>query len=84
MTAGGKTTAYAAFTAQQNALLGLAFAHVERLALDSFNAAIDACPDAGLRPTLEKLRDLFALSHLEKGRAWFWKTACFPPPVPAR
>ncbi len=71
LTAGGKTTAYAAFTAQQNALLGLAFAHVERLALDAFNAAIDACPDAGLRPTLEKLRDLFALSHLEKGRAWF-------------
>ncbi len=74
LTAGGKMTAYAAFTAQQNALLTLAFAHVERLVHLHFDEAIRECPDAALRPSLTRLRDLFALFHLEKGRAWFLET----------
>ena len=55
----------------QNELLALAFAHVERAVLEHFNAAIRACPDASLQPILGKLRNLFALCRLERGRAWF-------------
>ena len=59
----------------QNDLLALAHAHVERFVWEQFTAGIAACPDAGLRPVLTKLRDLFALHHLEKGRAWFFENA---------
>ena len=79
LTAGGKMTAYAAFTAQQNGLLNLAFAHVERLVHARFDDAIQRCPDAGLRPSLTRLRDLFALFHLEKGRAWFLENGLISP-----
>ncbi len=71
LTAGGRMTAYAAFMSQQNVLLTLAFVHIERLVHARFDDAIRACPDASLRPSLARLRDLFALFHLEKGRAWF-------------
>ena len=71
LTSGGRLTPYAAFTSMQNELLALAFAHVERAILERFNDAIRACPDAALRPILGQLRKLFALRHLEKGRAWF-------------
>ena len=79
LTAGGKMTAYAAFTAQQNDLLQLAFAHVERLTHARFDEAIRQCPDAGLRPSLTRLRDLFALAHLEKSRAWFLENGLLSP-----
>ena len=38
-----------------------------------------ACEEASLRPVLGKLRDLFALHHLEKGRAWFLENGVLPP-----
>ena len=79
LTAGKRNTPYAAFTAEQNDLLALAQAHVERLVLERFNAGIAACPDGGLRPILTKLRDLFALHHLEKGRAWFLENGLLSP-----
>ena len=75
LTAGGRNTAYAAFTMLQNDLLALAQAHVERGIWEQFTAGIAACPDATLRPVLTRLRDLFALYHLEKGRAWFFENA---------
>ena len=75
LTAGGKATAYTAFTAMQNDLLALAHAHVERFVWEQFSAGIAACPDAGLKPVLVKLCDLFALHHLERGRAWFVENA---------
>ena len=75
LTAGGRNTAYAAFTSMQNDLLGLAHAHVERFVWETFTAGIAACPDPSLRPALVKLRDLFALHHLEQGRAWFFENA---------
>ena len=78
LTAGGRNTAYAAFTAMQTELLALSHAHVERFVWERFTAGIAACPDAGLRPALTTLRDLFALSHLEKGRAWFFENAGLP------
>ena len=71
LTSGGRLTPHAAFASMQNELLALSFAHVERAILEQFNAAIRTCPDPALQPTLGKLRNLFALFHLEKGRAWF-------------
>ena len=71
LTAGGRMTPYAAFTSMQNELLALSFAHVERVVLERFNEAVRDCPETALQPVLGKLRNLFALSHLEKGRAWF-------------
>ncbi len=79
LTAGKRNTPYAAFTAEQNNLLALAQAHVERLMLERFNTGIASCPDASLRPILTKLRDLFALHHLEKGRAWFLENGLLSP-----
>ena len=75
LTASGRNTAYAAFTAMQNDLLALAHAHVERFIWEQFTAGIAACPDASLRPALTRLRNLFAMYHLEKGRAWFFENA---------
>ena len=75
LTAGGRNTAYTAFTSMQNDLLALAHAHVERFVWEQFTAGIASCPDAALKPVLVKLRDLFALAHLEKGRAWFFEHA---------
>ena len=79
LTANGRMSAYEAFTAQQNELLALATAHVERLVLESFNAAIHANPDMGLRATLEKLRSLFALHRLADDRAWFLENGLLSP-----
>ena len=79
LTVGGRMSPAAAFTSMQNELLALASAHVERTVLEQFNAGIDACEDTGLRPVLGKLRDLFALHHLEKGRAWFLENSVLPP-----
>ena len=72
-----KTDAYTAFTAMQTELLALAFAHVERVVLERFDAAIAACPDASLRPVLNRLANLFALFHLEKHAAWFLEHGVF-------
>ena len=71
LTAGGRMTAYSAFTAMQNELLALAFAHVERVVLEQFDAAIEGCADAGLKPALRRLRGLFAACQIEKNRAWY-------------
>ncbi len=75
LTAGGRNTAYTAFTSMQNDLLALAHAHVERFVWERFTAGIAACQETSVRPVLTKLRDLYALSHLEKGRAWFFENA---------
>ena len=62
---------HAAFTSQQNALIALAFAHVERVVLEQFVLTVQLCPEVTLRPALGKLCSLFGLFHLEKGRGWF-------------
>ncbi len=79
LTANGRLTSYAAFTSMQNELLALANAHVERVILERFHDAIRDCPDATLCPILGKLRSLFALHHLERGRAWFLENGVLPP-----
>ena len=46
-------------------------AHTDRLVLEAFVAGIQQTSDPDARAMLEKLCDLYALSTLEEGRAWF-------------
>ena len=79
LTSGRRMTSYAAFTSMQNELLALSFAHVERIVLEQFIAAIRQCPDDNLKPILNRLCSLFALSHLEKHAAWFLENRMLSP-----
>src|SRR5437868_6054125 len=63
--------AFAAFNAVQDHLLLAARAHVERVVLEYFIAAIDRCDDPETRALLEKVCDLHVLASLERDRGWF-------------
>jgi acyl-CoA oxidase len=52
-------------------VLRLARVHVERILLEDFVAAVDACPDAGVRDLLNRVCQLFALATIETDLAWF-------------
>ncbi len=60
-----------AFNDCQDHLIALAEAHIERVILEEFINAVERCDDKDLKPQLKNLCDLFALSHIEKGAAWF-------------
>src|SRR3954452_11385307 len=55
----------------QDHVLIAARAHVHREILEDFCAAIERTEDDSLRAVLERLCDLYALSELERDRAWF-------------
>jgi len=55
----------------QDHVLVAARAHVHREILEDFCAAIERADDGDLRALLERLCDLYALSELERDRAWF-------------
>jgi acyl-CoA oxidase len=55
----------------QDHVLAVARAYTEREILEVFAEAVDACPDPDLKPVLERLCDLHALSEIERDRAWF-------------
>src|SRR5438270_7690805 len=63
--------AFAAFNEVQDHLLLAARAHVERVVLEYFIAAIDRCDDPETRALLEKVCDLHVLASLERDRGWF-------------
>jgi len=63
--------AFAVFNAAQDHVLTAARAHVDRIVLETFVAAIDRCEDPELTRLLDLLCDLHVLSHLERDRAWF-------------
>jgi acyl-CoA oxidase len=58
------------FSDCQDHVLVAARAHVHREVMESFCEAIERTEDADLRAVLERLCDLYALSELERGRAW--------------
>jgi acyl-CoA oxidase len=49
----------------------VAKAHLERIALEAFIAAIEACTDPEARPVMERLCSLYALSSINADRGWF-------------
>jgi acyl-CoA oxidase len=66
-----ETDAYSAFTRLQPELLELADAYVEREILERFIAVVENAPDRTLHAPLRRLRDLFALYHLELHKGWY-------------
>jgi acyl-CoA oxidase len=63
--------AFAAFNAVQDHLLVAARAHVDRVVLEHFVAAIDGCHDPELQALLNKVCDLHVMSLLEREHGWF-------------
>jgi acyl-CoA oxidase len=54
-------------------VLEAARAHVDRIIMEAFSRGIEACDDDSLRPVLDKLFDLHALSTIERERGWFFE-----------
>jgi acyl-CoA oxidase len=63
--------AFEVFNAAQPHLLALARAHVHRLVLEAFTAAVLACEDEQAAELLDAVCDLYALSTVEAERAWY-------------
>src|SRR4051794_34182784 len=63
--------AFDVFNSAQDHVLAAARAHIDRVVLELFVAAIDRCEDDDVKPLLDKLCDLHALSMIERDRAWF-------------
>jgi acyl-CoA oxidase len=59
------------FRAVQNHAVDAARAHVERIILDAFARAIEACEDDATASALSMVCDLYALHELESERAFF-------------
>jgi acyl-CoA oxidase len=59
------------FNSAQDHVLLAAKAHVDRLVLESFVAAVDRCDDPTLASLLDMVCDLHALTVIERDRAWF-------------
>ena len=59
------------FNSAQDHVLLAAQAHIDRVVLEYFVAAIDRCEDPDVAALLEQVCDLHALSLLERNRAWF-------------
>ncbi|KIH99953.1 acyl-CoA oxidase [Streptomonospora alba] len=63
--------AWDVFNEAQDHVLSAARAHMERVVLEAFVAAIDRCSDERTRELLDTVCDLFVLSAVEEDRAWF-------------
>ncbi len=59
------------FNGAQDHVLLAARAHIERIVLESFVAAIDQCEDPDVAALLNTLCDLHALSSIERERGWY-------------
>ncbi|MFE9750625.1 acyl-CoA dehydrogenase [Saccharothrix saharensis] len=63
--------AFDVFNAAQDHVLHAARAHVDRVVLEAFVAAVDRCADPEASALLDQVCDLYALSTIEADRAWF-------------
>lgn len=64
-------SAFEVFTAAQDHVLRAARAHVERVVLEAFVAAVDACDDPRTAALLDRVCDLYVLSNVEEDLDWF-------------
>ena len=62
---------FVVFNAAQDHVLETARAHVDRIVLESFAAAIERCEDRDHATLLERVCDLYSLSVIERERAWY-------------
>lgn len=68
---GDGADAFAVFNDAQDHVLLAARAHMDRVVLEAFVAAIERCEDEGAKQLLERVCDLYALSEIEADRGWF-------------
>ncbi|MEV1021094.1 acyl-CoA dehydrogenase [Streptomyces sp. NPDC050264] len=66
-----KTDPGVVFSQVQDHVIAVADAHVERLVLEAFVEKVRSLPDGDNKVALGLLCDLFALTTIEKDRAWF-------------
>ncbi|OZC97418.1 acyl-CoA oxidase [Rhodococcus sp. 06-235-1A] len=66
-----ETSPFEAFNAVQDHVLHAASAHIDRIIFEAFIAGIESCEDADTKDLLEEVCDLYALSVIEKDKAWF-------------
>jgi acyl-CoA oxidase len=66
-----RDNAFDVFNAAQDHVLHAARAHVDRVVLEAFVAAVDRCDDPEATTLLDQVCDLYALSTIEADRAWF-------------
>ena len=59
------------FSACQDHVIASAWAHVERLVLEAFTEKVEAMEKGPNREAMNLVCDLYALSAIEKDRAWF-------------
>jgi acyl-CoA oxidase len=55
----------------QDHVVDVARVHTEKIVLESFARAVDACEDAVTKEVLDQLCSLYALWHVERDRGWF-------------
>jgi len=67
----GGLEAYDAFNVIQHQMIDVAQAYLERVVLEQFQLAIQAVEDKKSKEILVKLNQLYALSQIEKNRAWY-------------
>ncbi|HWO65067.1 MAG TPA: acyl-CoA dehydrogenase, partial [Umezawaea sp.] len=67
----GEQDAFTTFNDAQDHVLHAARAHIDRVVLEAFVAAVDRCPDPETAVVLDQVCDLYALSVIEADRAWF-------------
>jgi len=70
---------YTAFLRNQNLMVDLAHAHIERVILNAFVDGIAQVDDPALVEILEKLRALFALSHIDQRKGWYLEHSYLEP-----
>ena len=67
----GEQDPFETFNNAQDHVLHAARAHIDRVVLEAFVAAVDRCPDPETAALLDQVCDLYALSVIEADRAWF-------------
>ncbi|MGO4770251.1 acyl-CoA dehydrogenase [Flavobacterium sp. W22_SRS_FK3] len=63
--------AYDAFNVVQHQMIDVAQAYLERVVLEQFQVGISKVEDVKTKEILVKLNQLFALSQIEKNKAWY-------------
>ncbi|MEL1254385.1 acyl-CoA dehydrogenase [Flavobacterium sp. DGU38] len=63
--------AYDAFNVVQHQMIEVATAYLERVILEQFQIAIEKTEDSKTKEILVKLNQLYALSQIEKNKAWY-------------
>lgn len=71
---------FTVFNDAQDHVLLAARAHIDRVIVEAFVAAIDGCDDSEVAALLNKVCDLHALSTIERDRGWYLEHGRLSPP----